>query len=149
MAIALISGSCTTVDPGPNFQLPTIQFNANYFFCVVEPQIIMGGLTKTPCGDNGSHGCHYSDKVPEMALEQLAQPVECAGGVPVGQGVSDTASGTPAANNYASVSDQMNAIYTTAPIYLWPSQTISDHPVMVFSTSDTAVVDIIKTWASL
>jgi hypothetical protein len=149
MATALVSGSCTTVDPGPNFQLPTIQFNANYFFCVVEPQIIMGGLTKTPCGDNGTHGCHYSDKVPEMALEQLTQPVECAGGIPVGQGVSDTASGTPAANNYASVSDQMNAIYTTAPIYLWPSQTISDHPVMVFSTSDTAVVDIIKTWASL
>jgi hypothetical protein len=79
-AAALVAGlSCQTVDPGPNYVLPTIQFSANYFYCVVEPQLIMGGLTGTPCGDNGTHGCHYSDKVPEMTLLPLPKPVTCSG----------------------------------------------------------------------
>jgi hypothetical protein len=149
---AIFAVSCTTVDPGPDFQLPTVQFNANYFFCVVEPQLIMGGLTGTPCGDNGSHGCHYSDKVPEMALIRLPQPVKCSGDVPVDQ--TQVATGTPAASNLATVSLQMNAVYTDAPIYLRPSLDIPGHPVKVFSVqpplskTDKAIVEILKTWAT-
>jgi hypothetical protein len=147
MATASIAGvSCETVDPGPNFQLPTIQFSANYFYCVVEPQIIMGGLTGTPCGDNGSHGCHYSDKVPEMSLEALPAPVQCAGGVPVD--MTQVAVGTAPQLNLGQVSLQMSAIYTDANIFLWPTQTIPGHPVQVFAPGDAAVVDIIKTWAT-
>jgi hypothetical protein len=162
IAVALVAGvSCQTVDPGPNPVVPAVQFNANYFYCVVEPQIIMGGLTGTPCGDNGSHGCHYSDKVPEMSLSPLPQPVTCAG-----SGTSaaptdptQTAEGTPANLNLGSVSFQMSSDYMNANIYLWPTQTIAAHPAQVFcslsatacplsSATNTAVVDIIQTWAT-
>jgi hypothetical protein len=157
MAAALVTGAgcegsylVPTVDPGPNYVLPTVQFSANYFFCVVEPEIIMGGLTKTPCGDNGSHGCHYSDKVPEMTIIPLPQPVKCSGSgtsaIPTDP--TQIADGTPAQINLAQVSFQMSADYTNANIYLWPTQTIQGHPVQVFSPSDASVVDIIKTWST-
>jgi hypothetical protein len=152
MAAALGAGvSCQTVNPGPNYVLPTIQFDANYFYCVVEPQIIMGGLTGTPCGDNGTHGCHYSDKVPEMTLIPLPMPVACAGSgtsaVPIDP--TQTAEGTPAQINLGQVSFQMNSDYTSAPIYLWPTGSLGPnvHPVTVFGPADTRVVDILKTWA--
>jgi hypothetical protein len=153
MAAALLAGvSCETVDPGPNFQLPTIQFNANYFYCVVEPEVIMGGITGTKCGDNGSHGCHYSNKVPEMALTPLITPVNCSAGIPTD--MTQVADGTPASSNLSAVSIQMNAVYTTAPIYLWPSQVIISHPVQVFhvppatlNANDQKIITIIKTWA--
>jgi hypothetical protein len=147
MTTALLAGaSCTTVSPGPDFQVPTVTFDPNYFYCVVEPQIIMGGLTGIQCGNNGSNGCHYSDKVPEMSLEALPAPVTCVNGAPTD--MTQTAPGTPAANNLAQVSIEMNSIYTDAPIYLWPSQTVAGHPVQVFMTTDSAVVNIIKTWAA-
>jgi hypothetical protein len=153
MATALLAAtgtSCTTINPGPNYEVPQQQFDANYFYCVVEPQIIMGGLTGTPCGDNGSHGCHYSDKVPEMSLQALPAPVTCAGSgtTAVPTNPSQTAAGTPAANNFSSVGEQMNAQYTTAPIYIWPTQLAGVHPIQVYKPSDTAVTNILSTWAN-
>jgi hypothetical protein len=152
MAAALVAGvSCQTVDPGPNYVLPTIQFSANYFYCVIEPELIMGGLTGTPCGDNGSHSCHYSDKIPEMSLIPLPEPVTCSGSgtsaVPTDP--TQTAEGTAAQINLGQVSFQMSSDYTSANIYLWPSWEIGmEHPVQVFSPTDAPVVDIIKTWAT-
>jgi len=137
---------CETVDPGPNYVVQPIQYSANYFYCFVEPEVIMGGLTGKPCGDDGSHGCHYSDKVPAMPLQALAQPVACSGGVPVN--ASDVASGTSPALNLAQVSLQMSPIYTDAPIYLWPTQIVAGHPVQVYMPTDTAVVQILETWAA-
>jgi hypothetical protein len=156
MVAALVAGaSCEisvpgTVDPGPNFTVPMITFNSNYFYCVVEPQIILGGLTGTPCGDNGSHGCHYSDKVPGMVLEQHP-PVACSGS---GVGAIPTdmtaiAAGMPAALNLNSVSQQMSAQYMNANIYIWPTSAPPMHPVMVYSSTDTKVVSILMTWATL
>lgn len=147
VAAALSPGViCETVDPGPNFVPAPVQYSANYFYCVVEPQIIMGGLTRKPCGDDGSHGCHYSDKVPAMPLQALMQPVECSGGVPVNAG--DVASGTSPALNFAQVSSQMFPIYDEAPIYLWPTQLVAGHPVQVYKPNDAAIVQILETWAA-
>jgi hypothetical protein len=150
LAIALLApvAACDTVDPGPQFVVPPTQFDANYFYCTVEPQLIMGGLTQKPCGDDGSHGCHYSDKVPAMPLQALAGTgtVMCSGGSPANPG--DVASGTAPALNLASVSLQMSTSYTEAPIYTWPTQIVPGHPIQVYSPTDAAVVDILKTWAA-
>ncbi len=148
LATALSRGaSCTTVDPGPEFVVPPTQFDANYFYCTVEPQIIMGGLTlaNQPCGGTASQGCHYSDKVPAMPLQALPQPVMCNGGVPVNPG--DVASGTAPALNYASVSLQMSSSVKDAPIYTWPTQMVAGHPVMVYSPNDPAILAILNKWA--
>lgn len=136
---------CVTVDPGPQFVVPPTQFDANYFYCTVEPQVIMGGLTRKPCGDDGSHGCHYSDKVPAMPLQALPQPVACSGGVPLNAG--DVASGTAPALNYASVSLQMSSSVMEAPIYTWPTQIVPGHPIQVYLPTDTAILDILDKWA--
>jgi hypothetical protein len=146
LATALAPGAiCETVDPGPQFVVPVAQFDANYFYCTVEPQIIMGGLTNKPCGDDGSHGCHYSDKVPAMPLQALPQPVACSGGAPVNAG--DVASGTAPALNYSSVSLQMSSSVMDAPIFTWPTQTVPGHPIQVYKPNDTAIVDILQKWA--
>jgi hypothetical protein len=149
--VAGASASCETVDPGPGYVVMPAVYNNNYFYCVVEPQIIMGGLTKKPCGDDGSHGCHYSNKVPAFSLTQLTQPVTCSGSgiTAVPTDMSQIQEGMPASNNLASTSFQMSSQYMEAPIYLWPTQIISDHPITVFSSSDTEVVNIIKTWSML
>ncbi len=149
MAIALAAGvSCETVDPGSDYVVPQVQFDANYFYCVVEPKIIMGGLTldHQTCGGTASQGCHYSDKVPEMPLQPLTAPVPCSGGAPVNPG--DVASGTAPALNLASVSLQMSSIYTDAPIFLWPTQQVSAHPALVYDQNNAAIVDILMTWAA-
>jgi hypothetical protein len=147
LATALAPGAiCETIDPGPQFVVPPAQFDANYFYCTVEPQLIMGGLTGQPCGGgNGNTGCHYSDKVPAMSLEALPQPVACSGGAPVNAG--DVASGTAPALNYGSVSLQMSSSVMDAPIYTWPTKIVAGHPIQVYKPGDTAVVDILQKWA--
>jgi hypothetical protein len=140
--IALLgSVACTSVDPGPQFVVPDEHFDANYFFCHVEPQLIIA----KQCGDDGSGACHYSGKIPAMALVPLASPVDCGGGeTPVD--LTQIGPGSPPASNLAAVSLEMSTDYTTAPIYIWPTQIVSSHPKRVFDTNDP-VVQVIATWA--
>ena len=76
---AVLLASCTTVDPGPNFVVADIQFNANFFYCTVEPQVIFGN----GCGDKNAGSCHFtSSAVSGMPLTDHPA-IECSGGVPV------------------------------------------------------------------
>jgi len=132
--------SCTTVDPGPNFVVPQEQFNQDYFFCHVEPELLFAkkcGPGDPGAGD-GANGCHYS-AVPGLAL--LAHdPVDCGGGDhPVGVVVS------AAKGNLEAASIEMSRDYLTAPLYVRP--TGSNHPRAIFPQDDP-IVDVIRTWAS-
>jgi hypothetical protein len=139
--------SCTTVDPGPNFVIPNTTFNANYFYCHVEPELIFA----KKCGDNKPGSCHFnSSAVSGMALIQHAA-IDCGGGdAPVNP--SDVGLGTPAEANYTSVSLDMSRDYLTSGIYVRPLCSDSScatghgHPLGLFNESDP-VVDVIKTWA--
>src|SRR6185437_10109667 len=58
MGIAGTSG-CTSIDPGPDFVVGAEVFDADYYYCHIEPNFIMANK----CGpgqasDNGS--CHFS-----------------------------------------------------------------------------------------
>jgi hypothetical protein len=119
--------------------------SSNYFYCVVEPEIVMGGLTKKPCGDDGSHGCHYSDRVPVMPLQPLSAAILCNDGVPVD--TNDVAPGTAPALNLGSVRLEMAADWQTAPFYVDPTG-MTGHPT-IFTPEDKAIVDIIMKWASM
>jgi hypothetical protein len=149
MVAALAVASCETVDPGPPFVVMPNTFDPNYFYCVVEPQIIMGGLTGVPCGNDGSGGCHYSDKVPAFQLNQLPSPVTCSGSgiTATPTNPNQTATGSAANLNLSSCEIEMSSEYMEAPLYLWPTQTVSAHPRMVYSPTDTAVTNILQTWA--
>jgi hypothetical protein len=138
-AASLSSAGCESIDPGPDYVVPLDAYNQSYFYCFVEPNLIFG----KKCGDDGSHGCHFSDKVPELVLTDHT-PVTCSNGLPTD--MTQIGAGTPAGNNYSAASLQMDTDYLNAPIYTWPTQIVPAHPKQVFLPSDPVVM-YLATWA--
>ena len=142
----LFAPACTTVDPGPDFVIPDQTFDADYFYCHVEPQFLFAkhcGDGDTSQGDP-SGGCHFNaSAVSGMALVEHA-PVDCGGGDhPVDR--TQVGQGSPPQSNLSAASIVMSKDYLTAPIVVRPSG--QNHPRKIFDTSDP-VVQIIATWAS-
>ncbi len=142
--IALGVASCTTVDPGPNFVVPDEQFDADFFFCHVEPELLFAkkcGPGDPAAGDPGN-GCHFnSSAVSGMAIT-LHPAVDCTDGHPNSRG--QVGAGSGAQGNLQAVSLEMSKDYLTAPLYLRP--TGQNHPRTIFPKDDP-VVDVIKQWA--
>jgi hypothetical protein len=142
-ALLLLSGiGCTSIDPGPDFVVPEEVFDANYYFCHVEPNFIIA----KKCGpgqpsDNGS--CHYSSSVSGMAL--LPHPaIDCGGGdTPLDM----TQTAGAAESDFEQVSLEMSRDYTTAPLFVRPSNGLN-HPRVIFSPNDPVVNQLLSTWAS-
>ena len=133
-------GACTTVDPGPNYVVPQETFDADYFYCHVEPELIFG----KKCGDGNGESCHYSPSaVSGMAIVRH-DPIDCGGGDhPVSRGA--IGAGSPAQGNLEAVSIEMSRDYLSAPLYVRPLG--ANHPRQIFAAGDP-VVDVIRTWAS-
>jgi hypothetical protein len=137
----IVAAGCTTVDPGPNFVVPNQVFNADYFYCHVEPQVIFAN----GCGDKQAGACHFSSSVPQMQLIQHA-PIDCGGGEhPVDP--TTVGQGSFAYANYTAASFEMNRDYTSASFYLYPTQQ-ENHPLRIFpGDPNDPNVTIIATWA--
>jgi hypothetical protein len=138
----VVAASCTTVDPGPNFVVPNDTFDPDYFFCHVEPEIIFA----KQCGPGGmgdSSNCHFNASAVSGMVITDHPAIDCAGGDhPVNSAqVTGLAQG-----NLQAVSLEMSRDYTTAPLYVRPTQ-IATHPRQIFGTGDPAVT-IISTWAA-
>jgi hypothetical protein len=145
-AVAAAGVGCTTVDPGPDFVIPVETFDANYFYCHVEPQV----LTAKKCGPGDpalgdpANGCHFnSAAVSGMALIQ--HPVIDCGGGDEPLDSTQVGEGSPAQSNLQAASLEMSRDYLDAPIVVRP--TGHNHPRAVYTLSDP-VVSIIGTWAS-
>jgi hypothetical protein len=136
---------CTTIDPGSDFVIASQTFNANYFYCFVEPQVLFGkkcGSGDPTLGDP-ANGCHYnSSAVSGMALIQHPA-ISCADGAPVDS--TTVGAGSPAQSNLQAASLEMSTDYLNAPIILRP--TGHNHPRQIFTLSDP-VVSIIQTRAT-
>jgi hypothetical protein len=138
--------ACTSVDPGPDFVIPDETFDADYFYCEVEPKL----LSTYKCGPGdpskgdppNADGCHYSSAVSGMGLRMHA-PVPCTGDHPTDP--TAIAGGTAAQSNFEVVSFEMSRDYTTAPLYVRPLG--HAHPRSIFSSSDP-VVQVLRTWAA-
>jgi hypothetical protein len=137
---------CTTVDPGPNFVIPDQTFDANYFFCFVEPQVLFAkscGSGNAADGDP-ANGCHFnSSAVSGMALINHP-PIDCGGG-PAPVDATTVGEGSPAQSNLQAASLEMSTDYLNAAIIVRP--TGHNHPRQIFTLNDP-VVNIIATWAS-
>jgi len=137
---------CTSIDPGHNFTVSNNAFDADYFFCHVEPEFIFA--KKCGPGDpaqDAPNGCHFNaSAVTGMAL--LDHPaVDCGGGDhPVDRTQLGTGGG--AETNYEAASLEMSHQYTTAAIYVRPSG--QNHPRAVFDKTDPTVNQLLATWAS-
>ena len=142
--IALAPVGCETIDPGPNFVVPDEHFDADYFFCHVEPELLFAKKCGPgEPGTDGSGGCHFnSSAVSGMALVDHT-PVDCGGGDhPLDR--TQVSGQSPAAGNLTAASLEMSRDYLTAPILVRP--TGSNHPRAIFAKDD-AVVDVIRAWA--
>ncbi len=89
---------CTTVDPGSNFVIADQTFNANYFYCYVEPQLIFAKQCGSGDATDPPNGCHYnSSAVSGMALIQHPA-IDCGGGsAPLD--ATQVGAGSPAESN--------------------------------------------------
>ena len=141
LALAAASWSCRTVELGSNPVIPDEQFDADFFFCRVEPELLVA--KKCGPGEPGdNNGCHFnSSAVSGMAIAQHP-PIDCADGRPTNRG--QIGAGSAALGNLQAASLVMSRVYLTAPIYLRP--TGQNHPRTIFPREDP-VVDVLRQWA--
>jgi hypothetical protein len=145
-ALATTFAACTTVDPGPQFVVPNENFDADYFFCHVEPELLFAkkcGPGDPSAGDTGG-GCHFNASAVSGLPLVDHPPVDCGGGDhPVDR--AQIGAGSAPQNNLQSAVTEMSRDYLSAPLYVRPA-TGRNHPRQIFPDSDP-VVDVIKTWA--
>jgi hypothetical protein len=146
VALLVSPAACTTVEPGENFSPPNTVFDADYFYCHVEPEYIFAkkcGPGDPSKGDQ-ANSCHFNPVLTGMQL--MDHPaVNCGGGDhPVD--TSQIGSGSPAQNNFEKASFEMNRQYNTAAIFVRPSG--SNHPRQIFDPSDAQVNQILAAWAA-
>jgi hypothetical protein len=141
LALFLPAIGCTSIDPGPDFVVAQEVFDANYFYCFVEPQFIVANKCG-PGQPSDNNSCHFSSSVSGMAL--LDHPaIACAGGVPV----DPTSTAGAAESDFQAVSLEMSRDYMTAPLFVRPSNG-ANHPRVIFSPNDPVVNKLLSTWAS-
>lgn len=143
-AFAAANAGCSTVDPGANFVVPNETFDADFFYCRVEPEV----LVAKRCGPGDPsvdppNGCHFnSSAVSGMALVDHA-PVPCTDGRPTDR--SQIGAGSAAEGNLQAASIVMSRDVATAPIFVRP--TGANHPRVIF-TSDDPAAEILRQWAA-
>ncbi len=139
-----LTAGCTTVDPGPSFVVPDEQFDADFFFCRIEPELLVAkrcGPGDPALGDKAS-GCHFNPSaVSGMAIANHA-PVDCTSGRPVNR--AQIGSGGAAQGNLQAVSLVMSRDVATAPLFLRP--TGQNHPRAIFPREDP-VLELLREWA--
>ena len=139
----VLTQACTSVDPGPHFVVPDEQFDADFFFCRVEPEVLFA--KKCGPGEPGidpPNGCHFnSSAVSGMAIADHA-PVDCVDGRPVNR--AQIGAGSAAQGNLQAASIVMSRDIATAPIYVRP--TGANHPRTIFSKGDPAA-EVLREWA--
>jgi hypothetical protein len=160
VAIVAVAWGCTaendTIDPGSNFVIPLSIFNADYFYCHVEPQYLFN--TQTMCGagqttDNGN--CHFNSSAVSGMTLQDHPLIDCGGGDHPADDPAGTGSigpGSAANNNFSSASLEMSrdcSDYNScqAAILKRPTST-NAHPRQIFPPTDPNLPTIIFTWAS-
>jgi len=137
-AVATLSLGCGTVDLGTYEGVRDIRLDEDYFYCVVQPQV----LTAKKCaggepGDTG--GCHSSNS--SFRLAEVPTSVACASGKPTGILSSEERS------NYAASSLRATRDPESSPLYTKPTgKSGSGHKVVFDPTS--AEAGLIKTWIS-
>lgn len=144
LGLGISASACTTVDPGPTFVVPDEQFDADFFFCRVEPEV----LTAKRCGagdpaaGDAANGCHFNaSAVSGMALVNHA-PIDCANGRPVNR--AQLGAGSGAQGNLQAASLVMSRDIATAPIFVRP--TGQNHPRAIFPREDP-VAEVLREWA--
>jgi hypothetical protein len=134
------------VDPGPNFVIPNESFDADFFFCRVEPEYLFGKRCGSgdPAAGDAANGCHFNAAaVSGMPLVDHPR-IDCGGGDrPLSR--AQLGAGGPAQANLQAASFEMSREVLTAPILVRPSG--AKHPRVVVRPEDP-VVEVLRRWAN-
>jgi hypothetical protein len=145
----------TTVDPGSDFQIADVVFDANYFYCKVEPvQFSNSCGSGDPSKGDAVGGCHFSAtafRLTDYSLAAAGQPAmhvsdTCNGGVTPG---ISTIPGE-AADNYQTSQARMKRDPNVAPLLQRPLGN-QEHPRVVIditTAAGAADADAIRQWAT-
>lgn len=138
-----VSG-CERIDPGPNFVIASETFDADWFFCHVEPEYLFGKSCGRGEAADGEGNCHYNPSaVSGMPLVEHPA-IDCGGGDrPVSRAA--LGSGSPAESNFQAASLVMSRDYLTAPIVVRPQG--ANHPRVVVPEGDPSI-EVIRQWAA-
>lgn len=142
LALVVLALGCGTVDPGDNFVTPEARVDADFFYCVIQPQVI----TKDSCatglpGESGS--CHAANRS-AMYLDATADtvtPPQCVNGKVVGT--------VPASyvTNFDQVRLRVGADPESSPIYRRPLG-LDSHPRVIFDASSPEAADLVA-WITM
>jgi hypothetical protein len=133
----------TTVDPGADFSIADLVFDESFFYCQVEPRVMIPlrcGAGDAAQGDAGG-GCHFS--VTSFRLTDYAPPVAegCEGNV-LRDGVFVPGA---ARQNYQTSQARMRRDPEVAPLLQRPLKKLA-HPRVIFQPDSDAAAAL-REWA--
>jgi hypothetical protein len=140
LAFLGLGSACSTVEPGTEFSIAAVTYDANYFYCVVEPKVLMAKSCGTGDPALDSSGCHATVTHFRINVASMT-PVACNGLTPI------DAVPLSSQANYQAAQSEMTLDYENAPLIAWPTQKFSGHPRQIFKPTDPEY-DIIKDWAT-
>jgi hypothetical protein len=132
----------TTVDPGPDFSVADVVFDAGFYYCRVEPMLFEQGCGSGDAARGETNSCH--NNVTGFRLTQYMPLVaeSCDGGVEPGMlGISAAAQ-----QNYQGAQARMRRNPDAAPLFLRPTGK-AQHPRVIFDASSPEA-DLIRQWAT-
>jgi len=134
----LANAGCGTVDPGAYEGVRDLKLDENYFYCVVQPQVITPKKCSTGEAGEGAGSCHGSNT--SMRIKEIAKSVDCKDGKPTGTVTQEER------DNYAAAQLRASRDVESAPILTFPTQKSATlHPRQIF-TSDSGEATIIRQW---
>lgn len=137
LAAILVVG-CGTIDLGDNIVPPDLQLDEDYFYCVIQPQVITAkGCASGGAGEGGM--CH-SDRSALRLVDTMDGPPECdADGVVTGGDLS-----ADYIANFEAVQFTVQSDPLSSPFYRRPTG-MDSHPRVIF-TEDDECADLIIQW---
>src|SRR5262245_44408092 len=126
---AALGLSCSTVEPGAEFAIAAVTYDENYFYCEVEPKVLIAKSCGTGIAGDTS-GCHSTVTHFRLNVTMTSTPVQCDGLTPTG-GISQASQA-----NYQAAQGEMTLDYANAPLIAWPTQKFKGHPRKIFSETD-------------
>jgi len=132
----------TTVDPGPDFSVADVIFDANFFYCRVEPMIFAQSCGAGNGMGESSANCHHTQTSFKIVDYTPLFADNCAGGVVPQQGSPPN----EAQQNYQRAQAKMNSDPQKAQLLIRPTG-VANHPRKIFDMSSPEA-DIIEEWAT-
>jgi hypothetical protein len=136
--LAAATAGCGTVDPGAYEGVRDLKLDENYYYCVVQPQVVTPKKCSSGEAGEGASACHGNNT--SMRLKEVAKSVDCSGGKPTATVSQEER------DNYAAAQIRASRDVEAAPLLTYPTQqTGTLHPRQIF-TSDSPEATIIRQW---